>query len=657
MRKDGLSQKAYVPVPEGDTYDPFVPASESPAEFTIKAVGLGILFGIIFGAANAYLGLRAGLTISTSIPVAVMTVAVFRALSSVGVHGTILETNISQTTGSASSSLASGVIFTLPALFMWGMAPELLQMTLLALCGGLLGVLFMIPLRRFLIEREHGKLPYPEGTACAEVLVANEIGGGRARFVFYGLAGGALFKFLTSWLRVIPGDVHLKIPFLKKGEVGMDLSAALFGVGYILGPRIATVMVGGGLLSWLVIIPAIATWGEARTVPFFPETVQLIVDMSPREIWSRYVRYIGAGAVATAGIITLIRSIPVMISSFRIGAAQLSERVGAGGESKVVERTANDLPLRFVGIGLLIIAAVLVFVPQVFGAVGGIGIRAAAALCVVVFAFFFVTVASRIVGLVGVTSNPTSGMTIAALLGTASIFLFFGWTDALGKAAALTVGTVVAIAASISGDTSQDLKTGYLLGATPRRQQTAELIGVLTSAVFVCLTVLALGKGFGFGSTELPAPQATLMKLVIDGVLDQNLPWVLVGIGAGIAVVCEIARIPSLPFAVGVYLPVSTMTPIFVGGLIRLWMERSAKDKTTAADRRERGVLLGSGFVGGEGLLGVGIALVAVAKSRRPDGIGTEWLGNDVMAMLVGAAAFAVFIAWFFRSVRGQSER
>jgi len=614
---------------------------------------LGVLFGIIFGAANAYLGLRAGLTISTSIPVAVMTVAMFRALSSVGVHGTILEANISQTTGSASSSLASGVIFTLPALFMWGMAPELLQMTLLAMCGGLLGILFMIPLRRFLIEREHGKLPYPEGTACAEVLVANELGGGRARFVFYGLAGGALFKLLTSWLRVIPADVHLKIPFLKKGEVGMDLSAALFGVGYILGPRIAAVMVGGGLLSWLVIIPAIAYWGDARTVPFFPETVQIIYDMSPKEIWSRYVRYIGAGAVATAGIITLMRSVPVMISSFRIGAAQLGERVDSS--AGALPRTGMDLPLRVVGIGVVIVALVLVLVPQVFGAVGGIGIRTVAAVCVVVFAFFFVTVAARIVGLVGVTSNPTSGMTIAALLGTASIFLFFGWTDGLGKAAALTVGCVVAIAASIAGDTSQDLKTGYLLGATPRRQQTAELIGVLTSAVFVCMTVLALGEGFGFGSTELPAPQATLMKLVIDGVLDQNLPWTLVIIGAGIALVCEIFRIPSLPFAVGVYLPVSTMTPIFVGGLIRLWMERNAKDETTAADRRERGVLLGSGFVGGEGLLGVGIALVAVAKSRRPDGIGTEWLGNDITAMLVGVAAFAVFIAWFFRSVRGRT--
>jgi putative OPT family oligopeptide transporter len=411
-------------------------------------------------------------------------------------------------------------------------------------------------------------------------------------------------------------------------------------------------MVGGGLLSWLVIIPAIAYWGDARTVPLFPETVQLILDMSPQQIWTRYVRYIGAGAVAMAGIVTLIRSVPVMVSSFRIGTQQLGERVSAA--AGPVLRTGSDLPLLVVGIGVAIVALVLILLPQVFGSVGGIGIRAVAALCVVVFAFFFVTVASRIVGLVGVTSNPTSGMTIAALLGTASIFLLFGWTDTLGKAAALTVGCVVAIAASISGDTSQDLKTGYLLGATPRRQQIAELIGVLTSATFVCLTVLALGKGLGFGSAELPAPQATLMKLVIDGVLDQNLPWALVAIGAGIALVCEIARIPSLPFAVGVYLPVSTMTPLFVGGLIRMWMERSAKNETTAADRRERGVLLGSGFVGGEGLLGVGIALVAVAKNHRPEGLGTAWLGSDVTAMLAGAATFAVFIAWFFRSVRGK---
>ncbi|CAN5298809.1 oligopeptide transporter, OPT family [soil metagenome] len=655
MRKPGLSPTAYVALEDGQSYEPYVGADERLAEFSLKAFGLGILFGIIFGAANAYLGLRAGLTISTSIPVAVMTVAVFRALAATGRQGTILEANMSQTVGSASSSLASGVIFTLPALFMWGVPPSLLQMTLLAMCGGMIGILFMIPLRRFLIEREHGNLPYPEGTACAEVLVANEVGGGHAKHVFVGLAAGAFFKFLTSWLRGIPDAAHMKVPFLKKGELGMDLSPALFGVGYILGPRIASVMVGGGLLAWLIIIPALATWGEARNVPLFPEMHFLIRDMSASEIWNRYVRYIGAGAVATAGIITLIRSIPVMIQSFRIGAAELKARTSdaAPAEDPAPTRTSDDLPLKFVGAALLAIALVLAGVPVIFGDVGGLGVRSLAAVCVVVFAFFFVTVASRIVGLVGVTSNPTSGMTIAALLGTAGIFLALGWTDLQGKVAALVVGCVVAIAASISGDTSQDLKTGFLLGATPRRQQTGELIGVMTSAVFVCLAVLLLAETFGFGSAELPAPQATLMKLVIDGVLDQALPWGLVAIGVGIALVAELARIPSLPFAVGVYLPVSTMTPIFLGGLIRLWMERSASDAAQTADRRERGVLLGSGFVGGEGLLGVGIAAVAFIQGAKPAGIGTGWAGGETAAMIAGVVAFGLFAAWFARRVRG----
>lgn len=646
----GLSDQAYLVLPEGQQYQPYVAAERSIPEFTLKAVFFGIVFGIVFGAANAYLGLRAGLTISTSIPVAVMTVAAFRLLAAAGRDGSILEANLSQTVGSASSSVASGVIFTLPALFLWELAPGLLQMTLLAMCGGLIGVLFMIPLRRFLIEREHGRLPYPEGTACAEVLVANEVGGRNARYVFYGLGAGALFKFLTSWIKAIPAEGAAKLPFLKKGELGMDYSAALFGVGFILGPRIAAVMVGGGLLAWLVIIPAIAYWGEARTTPFFPETEMLIREMSPGRIWTRYVRYIGAGAVAAAGIITLVRSFPVMIESFRIGAAELRERAAAGDRPEAVPRTANDLPLKFVGVALLVIALVLAGVPQVFGEVGGFGIRLVAAVCVIVFAFFFVTVASRIVGLVGVTSNPTSGMTIAALLGTAGVFLVMGWTDMSGKAAALTVGCVVAIAASISGDTSQDLKTGFLLGATPRRQQTGELIGVLTSATFVCLSVLLLAETFGFGGEELPAPQATLMKIVIEGVLDQALPWTLVGIGVAIAVACELAKIPSLPFAVGVYLPVSTMTPVFVGGFLRLLMERGGGPE--AAERRERGVLLGSGFVGGEGLLGVGIAAVAFVQSRKPEGIGYDWLGPHWTAELAGLAAFALFVAWFARSAR-----
>jgi putative OPT family oligopeptide transporter len=645
----GLSDKAYRELGEGEAYEPYVAAVESPAEFTLRAIGLGVLFGIVFGAANAYLGLRAGLTISTSIPVAVMTVAVFRILAASGRRGTLLETNISQTTGSASSSLASGVIFTLPALFMWGLPPTLAEMSLLAMSGGLLGILFMVPLRRYLIEREHGRLPYPEGTACAEVLVANEIGGSKARFVFYGLGVGAFFKLLTSWVKLIPGEVHTKVPFLKKGELGMDLSAALFGVGYILGPRIASVMVGGGLLAWLVIIPGIAIWGDARPDPLYPETDQLIREMSPSRIWTRYVRYIGAGAVAAAGIMTLIRSIPVMVESFRVGAGQIAGRVSAGSQRVEPPRTGRDLPLKVVGLGILAIGLVLALTPMAFGVLGGVGARVLAAICVVFFAFLFVTVASRIVGLVGVTSNPTSGMTIATLLGTAGVFLALGWTDMSGKVAAITVGCVVAIAASISGDTSQDLKTGFLVGATPRYQQTAELIGVLTSGVFVCLAVLLLAKTFGFGSAELPAPQATLMKLVIDGVLDQSLPWGLVAMGVTIAIACELFRIPSLPFAVGVYLPVATMTPIFVGGLLRHWLERRAASPEARSERREQGVLLASGFVGGEGLLGVGIAAAAFIQGRKPEGLGTGWAGSEIFAMIAGLAAFIALWIWFSR--------
>ncbi len=651
MASDGLDRTAYEPIPEGEQYEPFVSHAESPPEFTLKAVLAGILFGIVFGAANAYLGLKVGLTISTSIPVAVITVATFRLLAKSGVENSILEANLSQTVGSASSSVASGVIFTLPALFLWGLDPTLLQMTLLAMCGGLLGVLFMIPLRRFLIAREHGRLPYPEGTACAEVLVASQVGGGRASNVFRGLAMGAGFKLLVDWLKLFPGELTAKVPFLKKGQLGLENSAALFGVGYILGPRIGAIMVGGGLLSWLVIIPLIAWWGEGQTAPFYPETTLTISEMSPGLLWTRYVRYIGAGAVAAGGLITLVRSLPTMIESFRVGARQLRRRLA--GDDAAEKRTESDLSLRVVGIGVLVLAAVMTLVPDVFAALESTAGRLLAAVLVVIAAFFFVTVSSRIVGMVGVTSNPTSGMTIATLLATSSIFLVLGWTGDMGKAAALTVGCVVAIAASIAGDTSQDLKTGFLLGATPRRQQIGELAGVLTCAVFVCLTVLALHESYGFGTSEIPAPQATLMKIVIEGVLEQSLPWGLVGIGVVIAVVAELFRIPSLAFAVGVYLPVSTMVPVFLGGCMRHLAEKGAGEGD-AASVRERGVLFGSGLVGGEGLLGVAIALVAVFLGRAPASVGHEWAGAG--AQWLGLGAFTLLAVIFWRVVQ-RSER
>lgn len=646
----GLDSKAYRVLKEGESYEPYIPSSEAPPEFTIKSVVMGAIFGIVFGAANAYLGLIAGLTISTSIPVAVMTVATFRLIRKMGVKNSILEANISQTVGSASSSLASGIIFTLPALFLWHMDPKLLQMTLLAICGGMIGVLFMVPLRKFLILNEHGKLPYPEGTACAEVLVASEVGGSHARNVFLGIGVGALFKFILDALHLFKSRVVFTIPFLKKGELGCNVSSALFGVGYILGVRIACIMVGGGLLAWLILIPAIAYWGTGRTVPLYPETNLLINDMSPSLIWTRYIRYIGAGAVATGGIITLIKSLPTIIESFRIGAKKLKERVAQ--KESVEQRIHQDLPLKYVGYLLLVLFLIMTFIPQIFHVLPGIPQRAIAAFLVILCAFFFVTVSSRIVGLVGVTSNPTSGMTIATLLLTSTTFLLWGWTDAIGKAAAITIGCVVAIAASIAGDTSQDLKTGFLLGATPKKQQIGELIGVLTSAAFVSLTIIFLHKAYGFGTEHLPAPQATLMKVVIEGVLQQNLPWTFVTIGVGIALICELCRIPSLPFAVGVYLPLSTMVPVFFGGLLRWFAERRTESKEQAEQRREKGVLFGSGLVGGEGLFGVGIAAVAVFLKRVPDVIGYTWAGS--FAQVLSIILFITLGGLFWRLVTNK---
>lgn len=607
-----LPRTAYV-LEEGEAFVPFT-SGQVLSEFTGKAVLAGALLGIVFGAANTYLGLRAGLTISTSIPVAVLTVVAFRVFTAFGLRHSILESNISQTVGSASSSVASGVLFTVPALFLWGMSPAWAQLTLLAMAGGLLGVLFMVPLRRFLIKQEHGKLPYPEGMACAEVLVAAEGGGKQAYPVFWGIGLGMLFKLITDGFRFVRGTFQVALPF--KAGVSVAVSPALLGVGYILGIRIAAVMVAGAALSALVLIPAIGFWGQGLTEPLFPETQKLIREMSAGEIWNRYIRYIGAGAVATGGIITLIRSIPTMVESFRLGVRQIARRVGRIGP---VERTDRDLSFGAIFVALAAVLLVLTLVPGVLGYLDSVAVRAVAAVCVAVFAFFFVTVSSRIVGLVGVTSNPTSGMTIATLLGTATIFFLFGWTDLLGKATALMVGTAVCIAASIAGDTSQDLKTGFVLGATPRSQQIGELLGVVTSAGVVTLVVTMLHRGVpgGLGGAELPAPQAVLMKLVIDGVLDQSLPWTLIFLGVGIALVAALFRIPVLAFAVGVYLPLATMAAVFLGGLLR-WSLTRVRDPADAERRREQGVLVGSGLVGGEGLTGVVLALWVGLRGGRP---------------------------------------
>jgi putative OPT family oligopeptide transporter len=596
----GLPPEAYEEIP-GSDYQPYVPAEATLREFTLRAVVIGILVGVVFGAANAYLGLKVGLTVSASIPAAVMGVAFFRALKG----GTILEGNMVQTVGSAGESLAAGVIFTLPALFIFGLSPSQLLIFTLASLGGLLGVLFMIPLRRYLIRDEHGKLPYPEGTACAEVLAAGDTGGAKARLLFAGLGVGAIYQYFVNnnALSLWRGDPSFRIRGYPKAEFGIDATPELLGVGYIIGPRISAILFMGSAVSWLVLIPLIATFGASAGTPLYPETEALIRDMEPGEIWNRYIRYVGAGAVAFGGIITLVRALPTIVGSFRMGMRGIRESADQGS----IKRTERDLPFTTVIAGALGIALILALLPASFAPVGALG-----AILMVIFSFFFVTVSSRIVGLVGTSSNPVSGMTIATLLLTALLFVALGRTEnAVGdpRMAILLVGAIIAISAAIAGDTSQDLKTGFLIGATPRRQQIGEMIGVLTAATVMGSVLMILHGGIGIGSEELPAPQATLMALVIEGVVNADLPWALVVAGIFLAAVFEMVGLPSLVVAVGLYLPLSLMSPILVGGIVRLAIEkRHAARIDVLREKRENGVLFASGLIAGAALVGVIIA-------------------------------------------------
>jgi len=625
-----------------EEHKPYVPDKTSYKDITIKAVFMGAIFGVIFGSANAYLGLRVGLTISTAIPLAVISVAVFRALSPIIGKSTILDCNIAQTTGSASSSLASGIIFTIPALFLWGFNPSLFKIGTLALLGGILGVLFMIPLRRALIVKEHAVLPYPEGTAAAQVLISADEGGAKAKNVFLGLGVGAFFKALVEILKLWPEKIYLKIPVLKKALLGMEPTPALLGVGFILGPRIAGIMVAGGMLSWIGIIPLISYFGDNLTIPLFPEADLPIAQMSAAEIWKNYVKFIGAGAVAVGGIITVVKSLPTMFNALKMGIKDFSlSRENAQFQKK---RTDTDLPITALGLGVLIVIIIIILTPQILGITTTLLVRLIGSVCIVIFAFCFVTVSSRIVGMIGVSSNPTSGMTIVTLLGTSLLFLALGWTDILGMATALTVGTVVCVGASIAGDISQDLKAGYIIGATPKRQQSSELVGVLASAFAIAAAVWLLGEAFSFGSTALPAPQATLMKTVVEGVLGGDLPWGLVLVGGAFAVVAELLGIPSLPFAVGIYLPLSTMTPVFVGGAVRHFIEKRTSNEELRATRKEKGVLLGSGFIAGEGILMVFVAIYAYIAKAKPKGIGLVWPGN--VGDFIALAAFIALVAY-----------
>ncbi|RCW48164.1 MULTISPECIES: OPT family oligopeptide transporter [unclassified Halanaerobium] len=595
----GLDPNAYEEIP-GEEYQPYVAAETVMPEFTITSIILGIIMTIIFGAANAYLGLKVGMTVSASVPAAVISMGVIRGILK---RDSILENNMVQTISSAGESVAAGVIFTIPALIIWGVDPSIFKMFLLALLGGLVGVLFMIPLRKHLIVGEHGRLPYPEGTACAEVLVAGEKGGVGAKTVFTGLGVGALYKILgeAKGFNIWPTRVEWGIPGIEGAAIGMDILPALLGVGFIIGPRISALMFSGGVMGWLVFIPLMTLIGKSGT-PIYPANVP-ISELGYWGIWDNYIRYIGAGAVALGGIISLIKALPTIWDSFKAALSGLTKNVDIKSN-----RTSEDLPLKWVlsiAVAIIILIAVM---PQIPVGIWG-------AIFVLIFGFFFVTVSSRIVGIVGSSSNPASGMTIATLLFTTALFKALGWSGESGMIAALSVGAIVCIAIAVAGDTSQDLKTGFLVGATPRKQQLGEMLGVLISALVIGFVLLLLHEAYTIGSKDLAAPQATLMSMVVEGVMKGTLPWTFIFIGAFSAVIVELFGIRSLPFAVGLYLPIHLSAPIIIGGLIKgILNKQKDKNQESFERRREKGVLYASGLIAGDAVMGVVLAIFAYFK-------------------------------------------
>lgn len=584
-------------------FKPYVPADKVTPEITVTSVLMGILLAVVFGAANAYLGLRVGMTVSASIPAAVIAMGVIRVIMR---KNSILESNIVQTIGSAGESLAAGAIFTLPALFLWARdgimdKPGIIEITLIALLGGLLGVFFMVPLRNALIVREHGTLPYPEGTACAEVLLAGEEGGANASTVFAGMGFAALFKFIIDGIKAVPGEVSFRVKGYA-GEIGTQIYPAVMSVGYICGPRISSYMFAGGVLSWLVLIPLIVLFGE--TLILSPGTApigEIFAEGGAGAIWDVYIRYIGAGALAAGGIISLVKSLPLIIRTFRDAVKGMTAAKGSaeGG------RTAQDISIKIVLVAIALLTILVWLVPAV-------PVTLLGAIIVVIFGFFFATVSSRMVGLVGSSNNPVSGMAIATLLIATVILKVTGDSGAEGMRSAIAIGSIICIVAAIAGDTSQDLKTGYLLGATPKKQQIGELIGIVAAALAIGGTLYLLDSAYSFGTEQLGAPQATLMKMIIEGVMEGNLPWALVFVGVFIAVVVELIGIPVLPFAIGVYLPVQLNACIMVGGLVRLALDKKKGDEKEKKRITNDGILFCSGMIAGEGLVGILLALLAV---------------------------------------------
>ncbi len=621
-------------------FQPFISPEQNVKELTVKSILLGALFGIIFGAATVYLALKAGLTVSASIPIAVIAITLGRRFFKT----TILENNIIQTTGSAGESIAAGVAFTLPG-FLFLSSPDsasyfnYLTILILSIVGGLLGTLLMVPLRRSLIVNEHGKLPYPEGTACGDVLKAGEKGGDFARTAFWGLGVAFLYALFQKVIRFIAELPHYTTEkankFFPSARISGEITPEYLGVGYIIGPRIAGILVAGGVLSWLVFIPLLSTVVPADTIALQLIKLGYLEDITKSggkggwnpethsfgdyssAIYYAFIRQIGAGAVAAGGIITLIKTIPTIIKSVKGSIASLKTKDNAGSPSSL--RTEKDLSIKIVGFGSLGLVLLITLLPQVPGE--GFMQKLLIGILVVVFGALFVTVSSRIVGLIGSSNNPISGMTIATVMGTSLIFLSVGWTGKSYEPLVLVVGGMICIAAANAGATSQDLKSGFIVGATPRNQQIALFVGAIVSSLVIGLTIKFLdnptqqmlneGVTHAIGTEKFPAPQATLMATLIKGILSQNLDWEFVFVGMFIAVTMELCGISSLSFAVGAYLPLSTTLPIFVGGAIKGLVDRKKKPASAEEEELGSGNLFATGLVAGGAVAGVLIAFLA----------------------------------------------
>ena len=586
-------------------FKPYIPADKVVPEFTVTALLIGILLAIVFGAANAYLGLLVGMTVSASIPAAVISMGIIRVILR---KDSILENNMVQTIGSAGESVAAGAIFTLPALFLWAEEgkiafPSILSIALIALFGGILGVCFMVPLRQALIVEEHGTLPFPEGTACAEVLLAGEEGGSKAGTVFAGLGIAAFYKFLADGMQLFPSEIGHAFKNYSGAQIGMQVLPALGGVGYICGPKISSYMFAGGTLSWFVLMPMIALFGGDATIFPASVTVNELLANGPSALWSNYIKYIGAGAVATGGIISLIKSLPLIVRTFKQALGSMKKNAGS---SKQL-RTEQDLPFPLL-IGVILVIAVLIWILPIFP------VNLIGALIIVVFGFFFATVSSRMVGLIGSSNNPVSGMTIATLLFATVILKVTGTTGLTGMVGAISIGGIICIVAAIAGDASQDLKTGFIVGATPSKQQVGEIIGVVASSAAIGFVLYLLNEAWGYGTEKIPAAQATMMKMLVEGIMNEELPWAMILIGVFVAIVVEILKMPVMPFAVGMYLPFSLSAGIMAGGIVRIFVEKRKGTEAEKKARTDRGLLFTSGMIAGEGIIGILLAVFAVVK-------------------------------------------